>query len=85
MSIQTPRDVRPAQPERAIHRVGGGTHQLNDARALVQAIASGQYPYPVISFTLMVDPTTLQIVNSGDGIAEITAFVNEMKQYTFIR
>lgn len=33
----------------------------------------------------MVDPTTLQIVNSGDGIAEITAFVNEMKCYPFVR
>ncbi len=66
-------------------RVGGGTHQLNDARALAQAIASGQYPYPVISFTLMVDPTTLQIVNSSDGIAEITAFVDEMNQYPFVR
>ena len=66
-------------------RVGGGTHQLDDGRALVQSIASGQYAYPVISFTLMVAPNTLQIVESSDGIAEITAFANEMNQYPFVR
>jgi hypothetical protein len=66
-------------------RVGGGTHQLEDGLALTQAIANGQYAYPVISFTLMVSPTTLQIVESNDGIAEITAFANEMNQYPFIR
>lgn len=73
-------------------RVGGGTHQLDDGRALAQAIANGQYPYPVISFTLMVAPSTLQvvgpgvqIVESGDGIAEIATFVNEMDGYGFVR
>lgn len=66
-------------------RVGGGSHQLADGLALAQAIADGQYPYPVISFTLMVDPVNLTIVNSDDGMAEITAFVNEMNQYGFVR
>lgn len=66
-------------------RVGGGTHQLKDGRMLAQSIANGQYTYPVISFTLMVAPTTLQIVESDDGIAEITAFVSEMNGYTFVR
>ncbi|MEY2820204.1 MAG: hypothetical protein RL275_3667 [Chloroflexota bacterium] len=66
-------------------RVGGGTHQLDDGRALAQSIASGQYAYPVISFTLMVAPNTLQIVNSDDGIAEITAFASKMNGYTFVR
>lgn len=65
-------------------RVGGGTHQLDDGRRLAQSIASGEYRYPVISFTLMVSPTTLQIVQSSDGISEITAFVNEMNQYSFV-
>lgn len=66
-------------------RVGGGTHQLDDGRALAQAIANGEYDYPVISFTLMVSPTTLTIVNSGNGMAEIAAFVNEMNSYNFVR
>jgi hypothetical protein len=66
-------------------RVGGGTHQLDDGRMLAQSIANGQYTYPVISFTLMVAPTTLQIVESNDGIAEITAFASEMNGYTFVR
>ncbi len=65
--------------------MGGGTHQLNDARVLAQAIAGGQYTYPVISFTLMVSPTSLKIVNSNDGTTEITAFVNEMNGYSFVR
>ncbi len=72
-------------PNGTLIRVGGGTHQLNDARALAQAIADGQYTYPVISFTLMVSPTSLNIVNSNDGTTEITAFVNEMNGYNFIR
>lgn len=66
-------------------RVGGGSHQLDDGRILAQSIANGQYTYPVISFTLMVAPTTLQIVESSDGIAEITAFASEMNGYTFVR
>ncbi len=66
-------------------RVGGGTHQLDDGRMLAQGIANGQYTYPVISFTLMVAPSTLQIVQSSDGISEITAFVNEMNGYNFVR
>jgi hypothetical protein len=72
-------------PNGTLVRVGGGSHQLDDGRALAQAIANGQYTYPIISFTVMVAPTTLQIVESGDGIAEITAFVNEMNAYTFVR
>ena len=73
-------------------RVGGGTHQLDDGRVLAQAIANGDYPYPVISFTVMVAPTTLQvvgpevqIVERGNGVAEIAAFVNEMNGYGFVR
>jgi len=66
-------------------RVGGGTHQLDDGRILAQSIASGEYPFPVISFTLMVSPTTLKVVNSENGIAEIAAFASEMNGYTFVR
>ncbi|NWF63016.1 MAG: hypothetical protein HXY38_01815 [Chloroflexi bacterium] len=66
-------------------RVGGGTHQLEDGLALAQAIANGQHTYPVISFTLMVSPTTLTIVESSDGMAEITTFFNEMNGYNFVR
>jgi hypothetical protein len=66
-------------------RVGGGTHQLTDARALAQAIANGQYSYPIISFTLMVSPTHLTIVQSSDGMVEIIAFANEMNGYGFVR
>jgi len=58
---------------------------LDDGLALAQAIVNGQYTYPVISFTLMVSPTTLTIVESSDGMAEITAFVNEMNGYNFVR
>lgn len=66
-------------------RVGGGTHQLDDGLMLAQGIANGQYPYTIISFTLMVAPTTLQIVESDDGIPEITAFVSKMNSYPFVR
>lgn len=66
-------------------RVGGGTHQLDDGRELAKSIANGQYAYPVISFTLMVSPTSLTIVNSNDGMAEMTAFAKEMNDYGFVR
>ena len=66
-------------------RVGGGTHQLDDGRILAQSIANGQYTYPVISFTLMVAPSTLKIVQSSDGISEIIDFVNDMNRYPFVR
>jgi len=33
----------------------------------------------------MVSPTSLKIVNSNDGTTEITAFVNEMNGYSFVR
>lgn len=72
-------------PEGQYIRVGGGTHQLKDGRELAQSIAGGQYTYPVISYTLMVSPTTLTIVESDDDMAKITAFVNEMNTYPFVR
>lgn len=72
-------------PNGTLIRVGGGTHQLADGLALAQAIANEQYPYPVISFTLMVSPTSLTIVNSDDGMEQITAFAREVDHYSFIR
>lgn len=72
-------------PNGTLIRVGGGSHQVADGLALAQAIADGQYSYPVISFTVMVDPVTLTIVESDDGIEQITAFVNEMNGYSFVR
>jgi hypothetical protein len=66
-------------------RVGGGTHQLNDGIVLAQSISSGQYNYPVISYTIMVDPSKLTIINSNDGVEQITAFVQQMNQYSFVR
>ncbi len=65
--------------------VGGGTHQLEDARRLAQAIANGEYQYPIISFTVMIAPVSLQIVQSNDGIESLTAFADEMNMYPFIR
>jgi hypothetical protein len=72
-------------PNGTLVRVGGGSHQLVDGQTLAQVIANGQYSYPVISFSLMVSPTTLTIVESNDGLAEITAFANEMNAYPFVR
>ena len=65
--------------------VGGGTHQLADGLVLIHSIADGQYDYPVISFTIMVAPSTLRIVESADGIEQIAAFVQRVKGFPFIR
>lgn len=72
-------------PNGTLIRVGGGTHQLDDGRALAQAVANGQYPYPIISFTVMVGPVELTIPKTNDGITELAVFVEEMNKYPFIR
>lgn len=72
-------------PRGALVRVGGGTHQLADALSLAQSIADGGHDYPVISFTLMVAPSTMKIVTSTDGIQQIEAFVEQMSAYSFVR
>ncbi len=72
-------------PNGSLIRVGGGTHLLDDGRALAQSIAAGQYTYPIISFTVMVAPSTLEIVKTGDGLEQITLFVNEMNAFSFVR
>ncbi len=79
-------------PNGTLVRVGCGTHKLADARTLAQAIANGQYTYPVISFTVMVSPSTLKslelgegLKESSDGLEQIVAFINEMNSYSFVR
>ena len=79
-------------PNGTLVRVGCGTHKLDDARTLAQSIASGQYAYPVISFTIMVSPSSLKslelgngLTQSSDGLEQIAAFVHEMNAYSFVR
>ena len=72
-------------PSGTIVHVGGGSHMLTDGRALLSAIANGEYDYPVISFTLMADPVTLAIASTGEGIEDFTAFYNEANEYLFVR
>jgi len=79
-------------PNGTLARVGCGTHKLDDARALAQAIANGQYAYPVISFTIMVSPSSLKSLELGnglqegsDGLEQIATFINEMNSYSFVR
>ena len=71
-------------PNGTLIRVGGGSHQLADGLVLAESIANGQYLYPSISFTLMVSPTSLTIVNSNDGLEQITTFANKLEQYSFV-
>lgn len=66
-------------------RVAGGDHQLATAESLVTRIASGEVTAPVIGFTLMVEPETLRIVNSADGLEEILAFAARMDGVSFMR
>ena len=66
-------------------RVAGGDHQISTADALVTRIASGEVTAPLIGFTIMVEPETLQIANSEDGLMEILAFVARMDGVAFVR
>ena len=66
--------------------VGGGSHNLADGESLAAAIASGQYPVPVIGYTIMVEPETLRIARSDtDDETAILAFVERVGQYSFVR
>ena len=67
-------------PNGALIRVGNTDHQLATAGQLLSLIAAGQYTVPILSFTIMVEPEVLQIVNSEDGLAELLAFIEGVKQ-----
>ena len=66
-------------------RVAGGDHQLATAENLATRISSGEVAAPVIGFTIMVEPETLQVVNSEDGLDEILAFFARMDGVEFVR
>lgn len=73
-------------PNGNLIKLGGGSHQLADAEVLAQQISQDQHPYPVIGYTIMVEPETLRIATSDtDDINAILAFVERMKQYSFVR
>jgi len=73
-------------PSGKLIKLGGGSHQLADAEALAAHIAQGQHPYPVIGYTIMVEPETLRISTSAtDDVNVILAFVERMNAYPFVR
>jgi len=73
-------------PNGALIKLGGGSHQLADAESLAAEIAQGQHPYPVIGYTIMVEPETLRIATSStDDLNAILAFVERMNAYSFVR
>ena len=72
-------------PNGNIVRVGNTDHQLASADELLTQITARQYAVPVLSFTIMIEPETLQIVNSEDGLDAILAFVERMKQNPSVR
>ncbi|MCC6568981.1 MAG: hypothetical protein IT315_07065 [Anaerolineales bacterium] len=73
-------------PNGALIKLGGGSHQLADAESLAAQIAQGQHPYPVIGYTIMVEPETLRIsTSSTDDVNVILAFVERMNAYPFVR
>jgi hypothetical protein len=72
-------------PAGTLIHVGDGTHQLADGIALAEKIAAGQVNAPVVSFTVMVTPSTLQIFPGEDGLEEIRAFYAQMNEYDFVR
>lgn len=73
-------------PNGNLIKLGGGSHQLADAEVLAEQIAQGQHPYPVIGYTIMVEPETLRIATTEtDDLNVILAFVERMNQYPFVR
>ena len=73
-------------PAGQLIKLGGGSHQLADVESLAAEIAQGQHPYPVIGYTIMVEPETYRIATSPtDDINAILAFVDRMNAYPFVR
>ncbi len=67
-------------PNGNIVRVGNSDHQLATAESLLAEIEAGTYDVPMLSFTIMIEPETLKIVNSEDSLDAILAFVEQVKQ-----
>ncbi len=78
-------DYHTHDPNGAFIHLGGGNHQLDEARALAEIFAAGEIDAPVTSFTLMYSPSSLTISNTDSGYDDLAAFVAEMDQYPFIR
>ncbi len=72
-------------PNGNLIRVGNTDHQFASVDQLLAQIAARQYVVPVLSFTIMVEPETLQVVNSEDGLDSILAFVERAKQNPTVR
>lgn len=73
-------------PAGQLIKLGGGSHQLADAESLAAQIAQGAHPYPLIGYTIMVEPETLRIsTSSTDDLNAILAFVERMNAHPFIR
>ena len=73
-------------PAGKLIKLGGGSHQLADAESLAAQIAQGEHPYPVIGYTIMVEPETLRIsTSSTDDLDAILAFVERMNTRPFVR
>jgi hypothetical protein len=73
-------------PNGALIRVGNTDHQLATVEGLLSQIAARQYSsVPVLGFTIMVEPETLQIVNSEDGLTELLAFVERARLNPAVR
>ena len=72
-------------PNGNIIRVGNTDHQLATVAQLIAQINAGQYSAPVLEFTIMVEPEVLKIVNSEDGLTELLAFIEQIKQEPSVR
>ncbi len=73
-------------PDGALIRVGNTDHQLATVENLLLQIAGHEYSdVPVMSFTIMVEPETLQIVNSEDRLDELLVFVEKVRQNPAVR
>lgn len=66
-------------PNGNIVRVGNTDHQIASVDELITQMDAGLYAVPVLSFTIMIEPETLLIVNSEDGLDALLAFVERMK------
>ncbi len=76
---------RAHDPKASLIAIGNGGRTLAAAQKMADNLALGTYVQPVYSVTLNVQPKSLKIVGTSDGIAEIEAWANSIGQHDHVQ
>lgn len=78
-------DWKAHDPAANLLAVGNGGRTLSSAETLAQAVTAGSYVQPVYSTTINVQPKTLQVVGTTDGITQIESWAARVGAMPVVR